>query len=341
MNTEKQSNIRIEIGAPASMPLGFVQWQGKDGRFSPALFGITLQHPPVHLSARSSKKFSISGARANIGRAYGQKFLAHHGLAGGDVEIELAIPAFVGLSSAPMLGLAVAQALAWVHDLPHKTADVPQLAQAINLQAYETLPLWSFAKGGLLLVATTTETGTYRSIIQRHEIAYTTEEDAWAFVFHFPPIASHISLSLAAERLAAWGEAAAYLRPDSNRFIQDDLAQALARRDIAAFGQLLMRLQKMNIEALKAAYRPLEINESQEALFTLMQENGALAWGQTLTGLGHYALVHGGQASRALRKKIIDLVGYSGGMVMATITANQGAQAILAHKDGRKTRLDL
>ena len=102
-----------------------------------------------------------------------------------------------------------------------------------------------------------------------------------------------------------------------------------------------MQLQKMNREALATIDHPFEINESQEALFALMQENGALAWGQTLTGLGHYALVHGGQASRVLRKKITDLVGYSGGIVMATITANQGAQAVLAHKDGRKTRLDL
>jgi predicted sugar kinase len=141
--------------------------------------------------------------------------------------------------------------------------------------------------------------------------------------------------------MAALSEASVHLSADSGRLIQHDLAQALAQKDIAAFGWVLMQLQEMNREALAAVNCAPEISESQENLFALMQENGALAWGQTLAGFGHYALVHGGPASRVLRKKITDHVGYSGGIVMATITANHGSQAVLVHQDGRKSRLDL
>ena len=82
------------------------------------------------------------------------------------------------------------------------------------------------------------------------------------------------------------------------------------------------------------------MSETEQGVLEVMQQNGAVAWGRTLTGLGLYGLIYGGQASRVLRKQIQDHVGYAGGIVMATIAANSGARAVLHDELGRKTGME-
>lgn len=310
------------------LPLGYGQWQRADGAVVPALLGITLQHPPVHLLAMATNGgLSVTGARANIGRFYAEKFLAHHQLPEqAKIEIELAIPAYVGLSSGPMLGLSVAQALAWVHGL---TADIPQFSPALSLQPHETLALWGYHQGGLLLTSTTAESGQPPSLLQRQEIPFSEEKDAWVFVLYLPRIGVGTSATIEAEALLAWQQAAHGASP----LMWDELMDAIKQRDIRAFGQWLMRLQQTNQLALA---NPATLGQSEQGVLQLMADHGALAWGQLPTGLGLYGLVHGGPASRVLRKQIQDYVGYGGGMVMATIAANSGARAMLQDELGRK-----
>ena len=334
--------MKIEIGAPASMPLGYVMWQGPDDRLTPVLLGITLQHPPLHLMAQANNTFSVTGARANIGRAYAQRFLAHYQLKGkADVQIELAIPAYMGLSSEPIMGLSVAQALSWVYEMPYKTADTLQFASALDLKPHDALALWGYAQGGLLLVEATAESKQTPSLIQRHEIDYTHENDAWAFVFYFPRVSSQTTaVSLEADRLQAGLQATAQLSVESGS-VAKELFTAVSQKDFSAFGQSLMSLQAMNQEALTAVGKARTLSETEQGILAVMQENGAVAWGQMYAGLGFYGLVYGGQASRVLRKKIQDYVGYGGGIVMATIAANSGARAILQDELGYKTVVGL
>ncbi len=81
----------IEIGAPVCLPLGLVQVDNKT-----CLLGLTLQHPPVHLSAQAYAGFMVTGARADIGYKYATRFLDCHQLEHrANVEIELAIPASI------------------------------------------------------------------------------------------------------------------------------------------------------------------------------------------------------------------------------------------------------
>jgi hypothetical protein len=58
----------------------------------------------------------VSGARADLARRQAEHFFRHHHLpAQAEIEIELAIPQYMGLGSAAMLGLTVARALATLH----------------------------------------------------------------------------------------------------------------------------------------------------------------------------------------------------------------------------------
>jgi beta-RFAP synthase len=323
--------LLIEIGAPASLPLGLVQIEHNHAHKT-CLLGFTLQHPPVQLSARKHKRLSINGARANKGYEQAFRFLEYHNLQHqAEVEIELSIPAFVGLGSDAMLGLSIAQALSWLHGLPLDNSI--KLAQAIGLSPNQALEVWGYDQGGLLLVDTQTQSGTHPEILQRQEIAHK-ERKAWAFVFYFPRISGKTPAAYEAENMAKHLSAAPHLSSESGRLVMQDLLPAVNNDDITAFGRALNGLQEVNRAALQSAGTPLETTTDQRSVLDLMKANGALAWGQSLSGLCLYALVEGGDASRALRMKLQDHIGYYGGRVMATITDNSGARYLIKDENG-------
>jgi len=321
--------LLIEIGAPASLPLGLVKVE-ENHALKTCLLGFTLQHPPVQLSARKHKRLSITGARANKGYEQALRFLEYHNLQRqSEVEIELSIPAFVGLGSDAMLGLSIAQALSWVHDLPLDNSMM--LAQALGLSPSQALEVWGFDQGGLLLV--NTQSGTHSEILRRQEIAHK-ERNAWVFVFYFPRVTTNTSVSYEAENMAKHLAAAPHLSSESGGLVIQDLWQAVENDDINAFGRGLIGLQEMNRAALQSAGTPQETTADQRTILDLMKTGGALAWGQSMSGLSLYALVEGGDASRALRKKLQNHLGYYSGRVMATITDNSGARYLIKDENG-------
>ncbi|MFQ5611833.1 MAG: hypothetical protein ACE5H9_06835 [Anaerolineae bacterium] len=316
----------IEIGAPASLPLGLVRLDGDAGPQT-CLLGITLQHPPLQLAAQAGREILIAGPRADKVWVQAQRFLAHHRLgAGVEVLIELAIPAFMGLSSETMLSLSIAQAAAWSNGLPFESG--PDLARGLGLGPEHALQVWGFDGGGLLLVDTETGPDGIPALRRRREIAHK-EKDAWAFVFLLPRAPDGTPETLGADRLRALLQAGPHLSGEGGRIVTEELWPAVENDDIAAFGRSLLTLQALNRAALAQAGSPQEIRDESQALLELMRDNGAVAWGQSLTGFGLYALVRGAKASVDLRKKLRDRVGFFGGTVMATITDNDGAQHVI------------
>jgi predicted sugar kinase len=300
-----------------------------NGELKSCLLGLTLQHPPVNLFVQAHDGLKITGARANIAFRQTRTFLQYHGLERqAEVEIELAIPAYVGLNSEVMLGLSMAKALAWLNDLPYENSDLPQLAHAVGLAPRHALAARGFEQGGLLLVETESESGAVPAVLRRREISHE-ERDAWAIVFYFPRIPENTPEHLGEEQLRSLLRAAPHLSRQSGDLATGDLWQAVVNDDIGAFGETLLELQRMNHAALASAGRPWELASDEQDIIDLMRDSGAQAWGRCLNGLGIWGLIRGGDASRALRKTVRDRVGIFGGIVMATITDNKGAQHVI------------
>lgn len=296
----------LEIATPASLFLGLIE--AADG---PALLTLAVQHPPVQLYAQAQRRLHITGPRAHIAHAHALRFLQHHRLSRlGEIEIELAIPAFMGLNGDAMLGLATAQALAWAHDLPDWKS-VPQLAAALGLPPSRNGEIAAYQAGGLTLTGMRHPAEHRVPVLRRAEIAHP-ERDAWAFVLYFPQPPENTPETYEDERLQTCLQTGA----PAPASLAEDIFAAVQNNDLAAFGQGLMSLRQRT---------PHSVAQDSQAILDLMGQSGAFAWGQCLTGYGLWALVKGGDASRALRKKISDHVGFFGGRVMATITDNRGA----------------
>src|SRR5262245_16018103 len=115
--------MHIELTLPACLLLGFVQLEGQLCQL-----GVTLRYPPVQLLARTAPALSITGGRADLAYHQAVRFYKYwrgesglprspawerpalsvvEGGPGGEgpqveIEIELAIPAFMGLGSRGM-----------------------------------------------------------------------------------------------------------------------------------------------------------------------------------------------------------------------------------------------
>jgi predicted sugar kinase len=303
----------IEITAPACLLLGLAQVEGQTCQLA-----ITLQYPPIQLLARESAALAITGGRADLARRQAERFFERHRLPQqAEIEIELAIPQFMGLGSAAMLGLSVARALAVLHGQP---AEVAALASALGLTSDEALEARAFAQGGLLLVDGA------GGVRRRHEIAHHNEDDDWVFVLVLPHVAAGTPATLEADLRRALSASARNLSAETGDILGRDLWPALEHDDIAQFARALMALQALNQAALADAGQPLHLSTEEQAILEIMRAGDALAWGRTIAGLGLYGLIKGGGPSRALRRALTAHVGYFGGTVMATLCDNRGAR---------------
>lgn len=315
----------IEIVAPAVLPLGVARFETAAGHRT-GLLGLTLQHPPVHLAVEASDTVNIVGPRADIGYEWANRYWNHYRLRPqANIEIELAIPANMGLGSETMLALSVARGLAWRHRLQSDTA---ALRTALGRSQVPALELRAFDQGGLLVVQLEDEAGNLPVVQHRREIAHE-EREAWAMVLLLPRVPADTPNCLEANRLLNYRKHATYLDIKSGYLIQHELLSAIDQDDIAAFGQSLLSLQQLNQKAFKAIGQPLELTPHHHLIFELMRKNGAFAWGQSLTGMALYGLVKGAKATIELRKKLRHHVGIMGGIVMATITDNAGAREVI------------
>ncbi|MDX8400506.1 MAG: hypothetical protein R8K20_09705 [Gallionellaceae bacterium] len=314
----------IEIGAQAVLPFGVVQLENK-----PCLLGITVQHPPVHLSAKAYAGYKITGARGNVAYEYATKYLDYHQRKHrAEVEIELAIPSLVGLGSEAMLGVSVAEALSQLNELTSEKSDPIALAKAIDLKPQNALELWGFNQGGLLLVESDSASGDVPKIIRREEIQHE-DRDAWAFVLYLPRIPEGTPDALESQRLENILQAASYLSKESCDLAMEELWTAVKDDNLENFAQALEKISGWNNDALASAGISAPLSQEEQATLAVMRKNGAHTCGRSATGLTLYALVKGSAATVAMRHALRDHVGYYGGTAMATVTDNQGARIVI------------
>jgi len=318
----------FEIGAPSCLPLGMVKFAEPDQDRS-ALLGIALQHPPVHLEAKKSQRFAITGPRADVGHAYALRYLQNMGLPQqGEIEIELAVPAYMGLSSGTLQGLSVAAGFAYIHG--NDPTDLPAIAQQLELEDGEGLALWAAAEGGLLLVDSQPDVGGLPPL-HRRAVPDQSQKNAWAFVLVLPRVSSdEYAMSLETDRMAALLQSKAELDGASGRLLDEVLWPAVEQDNLDKFGAGLMELQAMNRAALETTQPDVvpQLSAKDEEILAVMAESGAVAWGQSPTGLGLYALMRGAQATVDLRKTLQPMMGYTSGHTLATITHGDGLRAV-------------
>ncbi len=306
----------LEVGCPCALLLGYAR--AADGTLCQV--GVALQHPPTHLFAQPASALAVTGPRADVAYAAAARYLAHAGLpAAGQVEVELATPALIGLASEPLLSLCTARGLAWAAGRP---TDAQTLAAGVALAPEHALAVAAFQQGGVLQVAPPAALGAFAAPLRRHALAHADRAQAWGFVLFLPDVAKDAALTLEGERAAALHAAAPALSPATGQTLDAELWPALERDDLTAFGRALLALHAANAALLP----PLATTALEADMLTLLAASGAAAWGRALTGYGLFALVRGAPAAADLRAALTARLGLGPGRVLVTIADTDGAR---------------
>lgn len=313
----------IEIGTPAVLPLAFAKMD-VDGVEKAVMLGITLQHPPIHYIVGKKKELKVHGPRAHVARRFARAYMASSGASSSaEIKIENTSPALVGFGSDPLIALSSAQVMAWVNE--HNYEDNATLASHVGIGADDALAYWSFQKGGVLLVEMASEDGAMPKLLRRYHLEHRSHL-AWAINFHFPPNPDGAPDSLEQDRYALVKAAADTMPSESGRIINDVLWPALENDNIEAFGSALMELREMNLRELGKSAEWESPNEHAEKVMRIMRENGAVAAGESYTGITVFSLVRGSLLSQQIRTALMKHIGYFTGQFEHTITDNEGSR---------------
>ena len=170
-------SVRDPVEAPARLHLGMLA-VGDAGTRRFGGFGVAVERPAVVIEAEPADELSVEGADAERALAFAQRCCQALGLAGGaQLRVVEAIPSHVGLGSGTKLALAVAQALAAIHE---RTVDAPALAQAAGRAARSAVGMWTFALGGLVVEGGVRGEGS-APLLTRHAMP-----DEWRIVIVVP-----------------------------------------------------------------------------------------------------------------------------------------------------------
>jgi predicted sugar kinase len=305
------------------LPLGLVRFE-RAGGSDLAYLGVSLRHVMVELTARRAATPDITGGRAPIALAFAERFNAFHGIPlSAEVQVEWAIATRLGLGSDGALALAVARALAELHDLPHDSAS---LARALSLGPQSALEVNAYAPSGIFLCRVPDSGDDVAASPLSHYVLPHRHANAWAFAMFHPLAPEGTPPSLEADRILELLGAAPYLSAETGRIATTELWPALEGDDIARFGRALREIQSLNHQALTLAGQPVSFTPVEQSIQDTFQNQGAHAWGRSPTGLAMYGLVQGETAAAEMKKKLLALMGHYNGTTMSTAIDTEGAR---------------
>jgi beta-RFAP synthase len=310
--------LSVRVEAPARLHLGMLAVAGEGERRFGGL-GASVSRPAVVIEARAADELSAEGPDAERALMFARR--CHEALrldGGAQLRVAEAIPAHVGLGSGTKLALAVAQALAALHD---RKVAAPALAQAVGRAARSAVGTWTFALGGLVV-----EGGVPRGeerlapLLARYEVP-----DEWRVVLVVP--SADPGLSGAAEE-----EAFRRLVPSAERsatiahLVLTSLLPALVEGEVEEFGGALTRVQQLVGDAF-ATVQGGRFHPRAGVLVEALLRHGAAGAGQSSWGPAVYGVVGSGAAGRELADR------------MEEVVAGEGTVALVAF-DNRGVRVE-
>ncbi len=278
--------MSVSLLCPALLTLGAGRLNGQRG-----LAAMALRVPIMSIEARPATHLAISGPCADVALRVAQHARTQ---TGAEIEIESALPRFMGLGADLMMTEAIRDVLARI--------------SGADSTPGQTVAGHAFAHGGLIFV---NESGTQ---LRRSTLAHD-DTQAWVFVLLLPTPPDDTPDDLESARAQRLLDAkpnhdlrALFDAADNDSF--DGFVTALH----AMYDAQASTLRNFALPAELAHYG--QLLEAQNAPFTAV----------TATGYGMFALTHGAPASRAVRNGLKQTLGYGGPIVLGSICDNAGAQ---------------
>jgi beta-RFAP synthase len=290
-----RSSVFVE--APARLHFGVLDLAGRLGRHFGGL-GAAIPCPSLLLEASQSARLSASGPDSDRALEFARMFLSFHRLAEtGRLTIHRAIPSHAGLGSGTQLGLAVARALAELHNVQASTLE---LASAVARGKRSAIGTWAFALGGFIVEGgRRVGSADIAPLLARYEVPRT-----WRCVVAVPQ---------GPRGLSGEAESTAFdrLRPPPDEDVERvshlvlmQLLPALVEADLASFGDALSSIQRITGAWFAGLQGGTFAPGPTQQLVSDMAQWGAVGVGQSSWGPAAYGFVPGDEAASALAQRV-------------------------------------
>src|SRR4051812_19463610 len=228
----------VFVEAPARLHFGVLDLRGNLGRCFGGL-GAAIPSPSLLLEAHPASRVSAEGPDAARAAEFAIRFLRDQGLSGGvHLRVHRAIPSHSGLGSGTQLGLAVARALAELHDL---TLDAVELARSTGRGKRSAIGTWAFSRGGFIVEGGRRPGGNRIAPL----IARLPVPAHWRYVVAVPVAGRGLS---GEDEARAFEQLPAPPEGDAERvahLVLMQLLPSLIDDDLASFGEALSAIQRI------------------------------------------------------------------------------------------------
>lgn len=306
---------------PSRIHLGMIDLNGGLGRLYGSI-GLALEKPSIVLEAKTSDSLEIIGEDGERVREIVEVFSRAHNLdIGVVIDVKQTIPEHVGLGSGTQLSLAVASALSYISRL---SVDVREIARIMNRGAISGIGVESFRKGGFIIdggkKAGSTEG--IPSIVYRSSFP-----DDWTFVLAVPSIRRGLSGREEESAFKKIVPASPEIAKDICWLLQMKMLPALVEKDIGAFGQSLMEIDRKVGRYFKEVQGGVYKEKLTQGLIDCMLDAGSYGAGQSSWGPAVYGLIEDSRAQK-LESAVDSFMKAEGmgGTIIRTHTNNSGAE---------------
>ncbi|HEX7088631.1 MAG TPA: beta-ribofuranosylaminobenzene 5'-phosphate synthase family protein [Longimicrobiales bacterium] len=309
----------VWVEAPARLHLGLLDLRGDLGRRFGGI-GIAVQAPSLLLEARPAAELVVTGEEAERVRLYARRFLDHHGLRGGArLKLHRAIPAHSGLGSGTQIALAVARALAILHDRPTAAAE---LATAVGRARRSAIGTWAFERGGFILEGGRRDGDDGPApLLLRHAMPA-----HWRCVIAIPEVGPGLSGEAEEAAFRTLPPPSEALVGRISRLVLMLLLPSLVEADLEGFGRAVTEIQRCVGASFQAVQGATFMNPLVEDLIAELLAGGAAGAGQSSWGPAVYGFVEGDAAARALAGRVERRLA-GRGLVLPVAFDNAGARA--------------
>lgn len=309
---------KVMVLAPARLHMGFIDLSGALGRHFGSI-GIGLNEINTHLTITAADCLTVTGPgkeRAEkCTRQLCQALQVPDSVA---IDISSAIPEHIGLGSGTQMALAIGVGLNHFYGLDSSVRDIAQLT---DRGARSGIGIGVFEKGGLVLDGGRGPNTTTPPLLVQMAVP-----DDWRFILVFDQRGQGLH---GEQEINAFKQLPPFPRRDAERLCYLLLMQALpaiAEADLPKFGAVISDLQTTVGEHFAPVQGGIFTSAEVAEAIDFLQQQGAVAIGQTSWGPTGFCAVQGAERAAALILQLQQRFAASQLSFMAVSARNQGAE---------------
>jgi beta-RFAP synthase len=287
-----KQHTKVSIIAPARLHMGFIDLSGSLGRHFGSI-GVALNEISTRLTMTAASQLSFSGLSSpRVEKCTRRLCNALNVSEQINVDIEALIPEHVGLGSGTQMALAVGSALNAFYEL---NLTVREIAQLSDRGARSGIGIGVFEQGGLVVDGGRGELTKTPPIISHLDIP-----QDWRFILVFDQRGQGLH---GEQEISAFKKLPPFPQQEAERLCYLLLMQglpAVAESDLNKFGDVITQLQCAVGEHFAAAQGGVFTSAEVAEVMAWLQQQGAVAIGQTSWGPTGFCAVTGKEKAYSL-----------------------------------------